>query len=101
MPQALVADVPPKLQNPRTKAFVTKLNDARQSDRLRSLDLVVFSLFYVGDHPSTLQMYKAQHYFFHDFVRTFADRLAEVSFLGATPMLNRAMVDFDINEADG
>lgn len=73
--QGLVADVPPKLRNPVSEEYISRVNEARLGRTLRQLDLIVLSVFYVGDYPLDLKVFKAQHYFFHDFVRTFQSRV--------------------------
>jgi hypothetical protein len=76
MPQALIGDVAPRLRNPSTEEFITRVNDARLGKTLRQLDLVLVSVFYIGDYPLDLKIYKAQHYFFHEFMSSFRGRLA-------------------------
>jgi hypothetical protein len=80
--QALIAEVSPSQRKPSSEAFVTRLNDARLAHTLRHVDFIFGSLFYIGDYPLTLKIFKAEHYFFHEFVRSFPDRVV-VSFASA------------------
>eukprot|EP00038_Savillea_parva_P028374 m.64691 g.64691 ORF g.64691 m.64691 type:complete len:173 (+) comp8240_c0_seq3:121-639(+) len=97
---AEIAEVPPALRNPSSETFVARANEARLTGRLRHLDLLVLSMFYVSDYPPETQLFKAQHYFFHEFVRTFHTRVTEVSLLGRTPMTDKAMIDYDVNNEE-
>lgn len=91
-------EVPESCRNSIANDYIQNLERARQLDQLQQIDMLLFSVFYVSEDPERVKTYKAQYWTLHDWAKRFPDRIVEVSIAGRTPMMDAAMIDFDVPE---
>lgn len=89
-----------KVRNPKSNDFVQKLMLLHSENCLVQYNLGLFSLIVDQDYSSTSCYYEAKCYYFKQRWIYLYKRILDVGFLRTWYFLEKAMVDYDVNEED-
>ena len=89
-----------KTRNPKSNDYVQKLMSLRSENRLIQYDLLFFSLIVDQDYSDTSCYYEAKCYYFKQRWIYLYKRILDVGFLRRWYFLEKAMVDYDVNDGD-
>lgn len=82
-----------------SQEFVDQLTQSRCNGTLRQLDLSLFTLVYSSDFNRDLAIYKAVcPYMKPTLTEFFKERIVDFGILGHWLLLERKMIDYDVNE---
>lgn len=93
----LVSD---KVRNPKSNARVQELTLLHSENRLKQYNIGFFSLILEQDYSDTSCYYEARCYYLKQRWIYMYKRILDVGFLGRWYFLEKAMVDYDVNEEE-
>lgn len=88
------------IRNPASDSYVQNLLKFRNQERLRIQSLGLLSLVWVSEFGPGCDLYEKHCYYTQPRWKTFPQKVIDVGFLGHWLFLEKAMKDFDVNEAE-
>ena len=88
------------IRNPASDNYVQNILKYRNQERLRIQSFGILSLVWVSEFGPGCDLYEKQCEYVQPRWKTFPERLIDIGILGHWYFLERAMKDYDVNEAE-
>lgn len=88
------------IRNPKSDQYIQELISYRNQGRLRRKSFGLFSLIMMGEYGEQCDLYNAKCYYLQPRWNQLWKQVVDVGFLGHWYFLEKAMKDYDINEAE-
>ena len=88
------------IRNPSSDNYVQKILKFRSQDRIKVQSFGLLSIVWVSDFGPDCDLYEKHCYYTQPRWKTLPQRMIDVGFLGHWYCLEKAMKDYDVNEAE-
>ena len=88
------------IRNPSSDNYVQKILKFRSQERIRIQSFGIFSLVWVAEFGPDCDLYEKHCYYTQPRWKAFPQKVIDVGFLGHWYNLEKAMKDYDVNEAE-
>lgn len=86
------------IRNPSSDSYVQKILKFRSQERIRIQSLGLFSVVWVCEFGPDCDLYERHCYYTQPRWKSFPEKFLDVGFLGRWYYLQKAMIDYDVNE---
>ena len=88
------------IRNPSSDSYVQEILNFRNQGRIRIQSLGLFSIVWVSEFGPECDLYERHCYYTQPRWTSFPQRVIDIGFLGHWYCLEKAMIDYDMNESE-